>query len=95
MTFATDLAALYAADDGLAVAATVGATTAQVHFEQADVTGLGDDRIVTAYVMRCIAADFPTLARGDAVTIAATTYTVIDVRRSEFGDELTVRLSKN
>ena len=95
MTFATDLAALYAADDGLTVAATVGATTAQVHFEQLDITELGDNRLVTAYVMRCIAADFPTLARGDAVTIAATTYTVIDVRASEFGDEVVARLSKD
>lgn len=95
MTFAADLAALYAADDGLTVPATVGATTAQVHFEQLDITSLGDDRLVTAYVMRCIAADFPTLARGDAVTIAATTYTVIDVRASEFGDEVVARLSKD
>lgn len=95
MTFAADLAALYAADDGLTVPATVGATTAQVHFERADVEGLGGDRLVTDYVMRCIAADFPTLARGDAVTIAATTYTVIDVRASEFGDEVVARLSKD
>jgi succinate dehydrogenase/fumarate reductase-like Fe-S protein len=32
---------------------------------------------------------------GDTVTIEAAEYTVMDVRRSEFGDELTVRLSKN
>jgi hypothetical protein len=43
--FAADLAALYAADDGLTVSATVGATTAQVHFERADVEGLGGDRL--------------------------------------------------
>ena len=95
MTFAADLAALYAADDGLTVSATVGATTAQVHFERADVEGLGGDRLVTDYVMRCIASDHPTLARGDTVTIEAAEYTVMDVRRSEFGDELTVRLSRD
>ncbi len=87
---AADLDVLY---QQFTVSATVGATTAAVHFRQPDGDILGD-RIARDYSMRYRVASFPTLARNDSVVIAATTYKVLEVRRLDNGVESLARLTK-
>lgn len=92
MTLAADLADIYA-DTDLTVAATVGATTARVVFRAGDDTQLGGDRLVREISMRYQATSFPTLARGDTVTIEAVAYRVLEVRQLAHRVERIARLS--
>lgn len=92
MTLSADLVDLYA-DTDITVAATVGATTARVIFRNGDDYQLGGDRLVREITMRYQRASFPTLARGNAVTINATAYRVLEARQLASGDECVARLS--
>lgn len=76
------------------VQATVGATTAAVHFRQGDVDTLGGGRIAREYRMRFRTASFPSLARGNTVTIAAISYRVLEVRQLDSGDEAEARMER-
>lgn len=92
MTLATDLADIYA-DPDITVAATVGATTARAIFRAGDDYQLGGDRLVREITMRYQATSFPTLARGDTVTIEAVSYRVLEVRQLSHRAERIARLS--
>ncbi len=92
MPLAADLVDLYA-DTDVTVAATVGASTARVIFRNGDEYLLGGDRLVREITMRYRRASFSTLARGDAVTISATAYRVLEIRQLPSGDECVARLS--
>lgn len=70
----TENTAAFLADFGLS--ATVGAVTATVLLDQPDEEVLSGRAMSRAYDMTYRVADFPTLARGDAVTVAAASYTV-------------------
>ena len=92
MTLAADIADLYA-DTDITVAATVGSTTARVIFRAGDDYQLGGDRLVREITARYQSTSFPTLARGDTVTIESTAYRVLEVRQLAHRDERIARLS--
>jgi hypothetical protein len=92
MTLAADLADLYA-DTDITVSATVGAVTARVIFRAGDDYQLGGERLVREITMRYQSASFPTLARGNTVTIESIAYRVLEVRQLPHRDERIARLS--
>lgn len=89
-----DLAALYDLGDGFTVQATVNGVTRPVHWRQGDADAMGGDRLVREYEMRYRVADFPSLARGATVTLAAQAYRVLEVRQLPSGLEAQARLGK-
>jgi hypothetical protein len=89
---AADLAMLYDTADGLTVTATVGAESAAVFFDAGDADALSGDRIVRDYRMRYWVGAFESLAKGDAVTINAVSYRVLEVRQLDSGVECVARL---
>lgn len=70
----TENTAVYLADFG--VAATVGAVTAQVLLDQPDLEVLGGRALNREFQITFRVADFPALAMGNTVTIAAASYRV-------------------
>ena len=92
MTLATDLADLYA-DTDITVPATTGSTTARAIFRAGDDYQLGGDLLVREITLRYQTASFPTLGRGDTVTLGGVSYRVLEVRQLPHQTERIARLS--
>jgi len=91
-----DIDDLYAnlAAAGMAVTATVGATSSAVIFSQADAEALGGLAQIRGYTIRFRSASL-SMAYGTTVTINAATYTVREVSLLSDGTESIALLSKN
>lgn len=89
----TDLAPFFRSTD-FALSATVGVTTGEVLLDSPDLEVVGGGALSTEYAATMPADTFPTLARGDTMTIAATSYTVRHVQLLEDGRLKRAALSK-
>lgn len=77
-----------------AVSATVGLATGSVLLDSPDEEVIGGGALSTEYAAMMPAATFPTLARGDTMTIAGTAYAVRHVKLLEDGKIKRAALSK-
>ena len=66
------------------VVCVAGSETVRVLLDEPDNTVLGDMQILTQPSMIYRAADLPSLARGDSVTVAGTAYVVGEITRDGF-----------